>query len=68
MTLQPLAVLFTGAVLGSRRGALALLLYLAEGAVGLPVSEGTGHSDYLDAGRPTLAAVGGVVAGTGGPR
>jgi biotin transport system substrate-specific component len=37
MTLQPLAVLFTGAVLGSRRGALALLLYLAEGAVGLPV-------------------------------
>src|SRR5918993_1516469 len=40
MTLQPLAVLFTGAVLGSRRGALALLLYLAEGAVGLPVFAG----------------------------
>jgi biotin transport system substrate-specific component len=37
MTLQPLAVLFTGAVLGSRRGTLTLLLYLAEGAVGLPV-------------------------------
>jgi biotin transport system substrate-specific component len=30
-------VLFTGAVLGSRRGALALLLYLFEGALGLPV-------------------------------
>jgi len=37
ITLQTLAVLFTGAALGSRRGALALLVYLAEGAVGLPV-------------------------------
>ncbi len=37
ITLQTLAVLFTGAFLGSRRGALALLLYLAEGAIGLPV-------------------------------
>lgn len=37
VTGQTLAVLFTGAVLGSRRGALALLLYLVEGAVGLPV-------------------------------
>jgi len=37
VTGQTLAVLFTGAVLGSRRGALALLLYLLEGAVGLPV-------------------------------
>lgn len=37
VTGQTLGVLFTGAVLGSRRGALALLLYLVEGAVGLPV-------------------------------
>jgi biotin transport system substrate-specific component len=37
LTLQTLGVLFTGAVLGGRRGALALLLYVAEGAVGLPV-------------------------------
>ena len=37
VTRQTLGVLFTGAVLGSRRGALALLLYLVEGAVGLPV-------------------------------
>lgn len=37
LTGQTLAVLLTGAVLGSRRGALALLLYLLEGAVGLPV-------------------------------
>ncbi|HZA45488.1 MAG TPA: biotin transporter BioY [Rubrobacter sp.] len=40
LTLQTLGVLFTGAVLGGRRGALALLLYLAEGAVGLPVFAG----------------------------
>src|SRR5215211_3265935 len=40
LTLQTLGVLFTGAVLGSRRGALALLLYLTEGAVGLPVFAG----------------------------
>ena len=37
LTGQTLAVLLTGGVLGSRRGALALLLYLVEGAVGLPV-------------------------------
>ena len=37
ITLQTLAVLLTGAALGSKRGALALLLYLAEGASGLPV-------------------------------
>lgn len=37
VTLQTLAVLLTGAALGSRRGGLALLAYLAEGAAGLPV-------------------------------
>ncbi|HSH77808.1 MAG TPA: biotin transporter BioY [Herpetosiphonaceae bacterium] len=37
LTGQTLAVLLTGGVLGSRRGALALLLYLVEGAIGLPV-------------------------------
>jgi biotin transport system substrate-specific component len=44
LTLQTLGVLFTGAVLGSRRGALALLLYLVEGAVGLPVFAGGASS------------------------
>jgi biotin transport system substrate-specific component len=39
-TLQPLAVLLVGALLGARRGALALLAYLAEGASGLPVFAG----------------------------
>ncbi|WP_316014594.1 biotin transporter BioY [Roseobacter sp. HKCCA0434] len=37
MTLQGLAVLFVGLSLGAWRGAAALSLYLAEGAMGLPV-------------------------------
>jgi biotin transport system substrate-specific component len=36
-TAQTMGVLGVGAFLGSRRGAAALLLYLAEGAAGLPV-------------------------------
>jgi biotin transport system substrate-specific component len=40
LTLQTLGVFCTGAVLGGRRGALTLLLYLAEGAAGLPVFAG----------------------------
>lgn len=37
ITGQTLGVLLAGAILGSRRGALALLTYLAEGLAGLPV-------------------------------
>ncbi|MEK7681420.1 MAG: biotin transporter BioY, partial [Chloroflexota bacterium] len=37
ITAQTLAVLLTGAALGSKRGALALLAYIAEGLAGLPV-------------------------------
>jgi biotin transport system substrate-specific component len=37
ITGQTLAVLLVGMVLGSRRGALALLAYLAQGLAGLPV-------------------------------
>lgn len=37
LTLQNFGVLAVGLVLGSRRGFLALALYLAEGAAGLPV-------------------------------
>ena len=40
LTLQTLAVLLVGAALGSRRGAAALLTYLAAGAAGLPVFAG----------------------------
>jgi biotin transport system substrate-specific component len=37
VTGQTLGVLLVGAALGSRRGALAALMYLAQGAAGLPV-------------------------------
>ena len=37
ITGQTFAVLMLGALLGSRRGVLAMLAYLVEGAVGLPV-------------------------------
>jgi biotin transport system substrate-specific component len=40
ITGQTFAVLLTGAVLGARRAFLAQLLYLAEGAAGLPVFAG----------------------------
>lgn len=40
LTGQTLAVLLVGALLGSRRGSLAVITYLAEGFVGLPVFAG----------------------------
>lgn len=40
VTLQTFAVLLAGALLGSRRGALAVLAYLAQGLMGLPVFAG----------------------------
>ncbi len=42
ITGQTLAVLLTGSILGSRRGALAIIVYLGEGMVGLPVFAGSG--------------------------
>jgi len=42
MTLQPLAVLAVGGLLGASRGMGALLLYIAMGALGLPVFAGGG--------------------------
>src|SRR5918998_2297795 len=48
LTGQTFAVLLTGALLGSRLGALALLAYLAEGAAGLPFfSAGHGGAAHL---------------------
>lgn len=48
LTLQPLAVLLIGAALGSTRGAAALVLYLLEGAGGLPVfAQGHGGPVWL---------------------
>ena len=51
ITGQTLAVLLTGAVLGSRRGALAMLAYLAEGSAGLPVFATLAFTDPQDFGR-----------------
>lgn len=48
LTGQTFAVLLTGALLGPRLGALALALYLVEGAVGLPFFRGgNGGAHYL---------------------
>jgi biotin transport system substrate-specific component len=47
-TMQPLAVLLIGAAYGPRLGAATLLLYLAEGAVGLPFfADGKGGWEVL---------------------
>ncbi len=48
MTLQSLAVVLAGAVLGPWRGAAAAALYLAAGAAGLPVfAGGAGGAEHL---------------------
>jgi biotin transport system substrate-specific component len=52
ITGQTLGVLLTGALLGSRKGALAMLVYLGEGLLGLPVFHG-GTSAWS----PSLAGV-----------
>ncbi|PYV30990.1 MAG: biotin transporter BioY [Acidobacteria bacterium] len=44
ITAQTFAVLLAGALLGSRRGFLSQMAYLAEGAAGLPVFAGGGFS------------------------
>jgi len=78
-TLQPLAVLVVGGLLGAADGAAALLLYLALGAIGLPVFAGGGSGllrlvgptgGYLLAFPLAAAVAGGVTAAvrTGTPR
>ena len=62
VTLQTLAVLLVGGVLGSRLGALSLLAYLFEGAIGLPVFAGGGGSLAYFAGPTTGYLIGFVVA------
>ncbi len=47
LTGQTFAVLLVGAALGSRRGTAAVLVYLAEGALGLPVFAGGAGLAYL---------------------
>lgn len=55
MTLQPLAVLLVGGLLGPRLGALSLVGYLAMGAAGLPV--------FTPGGAPGLARLFGPTGG-----
>ena len=53
LTLQNFAVLVVGLALGSRRGFIALALYLAEGAAGLPVFSPIGAPGILRFAGPT---------------
>ncbi len=46
ITLQTLSILFIGAILGKKKGSLAVLAYLAQTCLGLPVLQG-GLSDPL---------------------
>src|SRR6478672_6764798 len=49
LTLQPLAVLLVGVVLGSKRGAAAATLYLVEGLSGMPVfAQGHGGAMWFN--------------------
>jgi biotin transport system substrate-specific component len=76
ITGQTFAVLLTGAVLGPRRGALAQLLYLAEGACGLPVFAGLAGGAHVLLGPtagyllafPLAAAVTGALCARGWDR
>ena len=73
LTLQNFGVLLVGVALGWRRGLAALLLYLAEGALGLPVfSQGAGGAIYLFGATggyllayPVVAAIAGYAAERG---
>jgi len=53
LTLQNFGVLVVGLTLGARRGFAALLLYLAEGAMGMPVFNPTGPGGVLQLVGPT---------------
>ncbi|MGA2763139.1 MAG: biotin transporter BioY [Spirochaetia bacterium] len=61
VTLQTLAVVLTGALLGSRRGTLAILLYLAEGFAGLPVFS-LGRAGFIHLFGPTGGYLVGFIA------
>lgn len=62
VTLQTLAVLLVGGILGSRLGILSLMAYLFEGAIGLPVFAGGGGSLAYFAGPTTGYLIGFVAA------
>lgn len=57
-----LGVLYTGTLLGSRRGAVAVLVYLLEGSAGLPVFSG-GAAGFVHLLGPTGGYLAGFPAG-----
>lgn len=59
---QTLGVLYAGVLLGSRRGAAAVALYLLEGASGLPVFSG-GAAGFAHLAGPTGGYLAGFVPG-----
>jgi biotin transport system substrate-specific component len=67
ITLQTFGVLFTSAALGARRGVSATAIYLAIGAIGMPVfageASGTATFASFDSGRVVLGATGGYLVG-----
>lgn len=64
MTMQPFAVIVIGAAYGSRLGAATLLLYMFEGALGLPVFAGMKGGLAVLAG-PTAGYIIGFVLAAG---
>lgn len=68
VTAQTFGVLLSGAALGWRRGSVAALLYLALGAIGLPVFAFDNDTGAYAGGIGTIASVGsgGLVLGTTG--
>lgn len=62
ITLQTFGVLLAGAVLGARRGLLAVLLWLAVGAAGLPVFA-NGKAGLAVLAGPTGGYIAGMVVG-----
>ena len=61
VTGQTFAVLFLGALLGSKRGSLAVAAYIIEGIVGIPVFAGGASAAYLFG--PTGGYLAGFLAG-----
>ena len=69
VTLQTFGVLFSGALLGFRRGIVSVLLYLLIGIVGVPVFAYSSQTGTYASGLDTLAALEGgrlVLGATGG--
>ena len=61
MTLQTLFVFLSGAILGSRAGALSQILYVGMGLIGLPVFTGGGGPQYIL--HPTFGYLVGFILG-----